>query len=100
MEFFSFEIRLILGAILILCLAKLLKILIIQRNEYINIKLTKSIKSNIGEKLPLYKSNDFFLMSNAGEDLCSDDIKFELFDYCGSVDRMYYSDGEKNESSN
>lgn len=106
MDFLSLELRMIIGIVSMGGLVASLLSLVSKRQRSHNIRITKSILSNsgtdiTGRTLSLYKNKEFFKMINAGEDLCNDDIKFELFDYCGSLDRMFYNNGgETNETSN
>lgn len=89
------EIRFILGVFFIVSFIAL--IMSIFRNRHDNYSKTVKyiISKNVGvdEKgsaLSFYKNEKFFKMVNAGENLCSENIKFDFNDYCGNTTRMYY----------
>ena len=101
MDFFSVGLR-VLAGLLIGVLVALFVALILQRRKYYRLRISTAVTANSGSEksLPLYKSTEFFKMSNAGDDLCADDISFEFFDYCGSKERMYFNREVNNETGN
>lgn len=98
MFYLNFGLRLVICGGIMIFLIILFISLFVQKNKYYNLKILTSIKANIGmnpkgEMLPLIKPKSFLKMINAGENLCTDDIKFEYLDYCGSSERMFYYNG-------
>lgn len=101
MDIINLAFRVLVGGGVLGGITTLLISLINQKGKVIINSIQQNSGIRNGQKLPLCKPKEFLKMVNAGEDLCSDDIKFEFYDYCGSLDRMFYKiGGDKNETTN
>lgn len=101
MDNINLVLRLLVGGSVFGGIATLLISLFNQKGKVIINSIQQNSGICNGQMLSFCKPKEFFKMVNAGEDLCSDDIKFEFYDYCGSLDRMFCEiGGDKNETTN